>query len=99
MKNLILYQIIGAGLFTLGFYGLLSHRNRWAVIIALQLMASSIILSLLTIFRTWHNQQSADELIIIFILGILAIEILLAIILTFKVFLSATVSSPNEDIS
>lgn len=95
MKQIFLYQIISAGLFIFGCYGLLRNRNRWAVMVFLQLMLSGVILSLLATTKIWQAGQPAPELTIIFLFGVLAIEILLGIIFTFKVFLSDSTSNPE----
>ncbi|MFA5729512.1 MAG: hypothetical protein WC957_08805 [Candidatus Neomarinimicrobiota bacterium] len=96
MKYLMLYQIISAGLFIFGCYGIISHRSRRVVIVFLQLMASGIILSLLAAARILRNLTPADELTIILIFGILAAETLLAIIFTFKILLSNPASHPDD---
>ena len=95
MSHLFLYQIVGIGLFIIGLYGLWRNRHCWAVITFLQLMPSGILLSFLAITRTKGAYQSVSELIVIFIFAVLIIEILLAIVFTYKVLMSD--SSSNSD--
>ncbi|HPC36070.1 MAG TPA: hypothetical protein P5268_04805 [Candidatus Marinimicrobia bacterium] len=96
MNHLFLYQIIGVGLFTFGLYGVLRNRQRWAIVTFLQLMSSGVLLGFLTIIRARSEYQPVSELTVIFIFTVLAVEILLAIVFTYKVFIS-DFSSNSDD--
>jgi len=49
MNNVHLYTIIGAGLFTLGLYGLIIHRHLLRKILAINIMGSGVFLVLVAL--------------------------------------------------
>lgn len=97
MNTITLYQIIGAGLFIFGCYGLLCNKNRWSAIIFLQLMAGGVIVNFLAVARYCRAGQPAEMLTAVFIIGILFAMIVFTIIFTLKVFLHESESNSDTE--
>lgn len=90
MKYFLLYQIVSAGLFIFGCFGLLTNRNRWFIIVSLQIMISGILLGLIAIARIGYPNRLDLEVSIIFVMGVLVILTLIVVIFIFRVLRSHT---------
>lgn len=96
MNHLFPYQIISAGLFVFGCFGLLRSRNHWAIIAFLQMMISGIILALGAIAGIGRTTQPASDLSIIISFSALTAMILLAVIFTLRVLRAETYSDDES---
>ncbi|RME02502.1 MAG: NADH-quinone oxidoreductase subunit NuoK [Planctomycetota bacterium] len=79
--NFLLY--IGAALFSIGTFGVLSCRNTLILLMSIEIMLTGVSLSLVTFSWIWAN--SAGQIFVIFIMAVAAGEaaIGLAIIMAF----------------
>ncbi len=81
------YLVVAAALFCLGVYGVLTRRNAVAILMGIELMLSSINLTLLAFSRyIVSDRPIAGHIFVIFILTVAAAEAAVALAMAVAVY-------------
>lgn len=73
------YLVLGAALFSLGIFGLLTRRNVIAILISLELVLNAANLNFLAFNRFVLADKSIGQALSIFVIGLAAAEVCIAL--------------------
>ena len=78
--------VLGAGLFSLGLYGVLARRNAVLVLMAIELMLNAVNVNLVAFVRYVVGGDAVGQVLVIFIITIAAAEIGLALAIILRLY-------------
>ena len=86
MVPLSWYLIVGALLFCLGLYGVISRRNAVAILMAVELMLNAVNINLLAFWRYLAPEASTGQVWAIFVLTVAAAEAAVGLALIISIY-------------
>ncbi len=84
MLTLNHFLALGAILFAIGLYGLLSRRNLVAILMSVEILLNAILVNVVAIAR--FNDQAQGDVFALFIIAIAAAEVAVGLALFLNVF-------------
>ena len=98
MIELAHFQVLGAGLFAIGIYGVLARRSAVLILMSIELMLNAVNVNLIgfAAFSTFSEAHRAlGQVLIIFVITIAAAELALAVAIILRLYRNR--SSVNVD--
>ena len=95
MIALVHLQVLSAGLFCVGVYGVLARRNAVLVLLAIELMLNAVSINLIGIAAFLDHGQFLGQIIAIFVITVAAAEVGLAMAIILRLYRNR--SSVNVD--
>ena len=86
MMPLQFLLVLGAGLFSLGLYGVLARRNAVLVLMAIELMLNAVNVNLVAFVRYVVGGDAVGQVLVVFIITIAAAEIGLALAIILRLY-------------
>lgn len=80
------FLILGALLFSIGVYGLLSRRNAVTVLLAVELMLAAVNINLIAFEAFWNTAAAHGQIFAIFVITIAAAEVGIGLAIILMVF-------------
>lgn len=80
------FLAIGAMLFTLGLWGVLTRRNAIGVLMSIELMLNAANINLLTFNRFSGNKDAIGHIFALFVIGIAAAAAVVGLTLVIKIY-------------
>lgn len=80
------FLIIGAFLFGLGLYGLLTKRNAVAVLMSIELMLNAVNVNLIAFNKFTAPAAIAGQVFAVFIIAVAAAEVAVGLALVFSIY-------------
>ena len=98
MIDLIHFQVLSAGLFCIGLYGVLARRSAVLILMSIELMLNAVNINLIgfSAFNEFAEPQRAlGQIIVIFVITVAAAELALAMAIILRLYKNR--SSVNID--
>ena len=95
MITLVHVQVLSAGLFCIGLYGVLARRNAVLILLAIELMLNAVNINLIGIAAFVDKEQFLGQIIAIFVITVAAAEVGLALAIILRLYRSR--ASVNVD--
>ena len=86
MISLVHLQILSAGLFCIGLYGVLARRGAVLVLLAIELMLNAVNVNLIGISAFLDQGRFTGQIIAIFIITVAAAEVGLALAIILRLY-------------
>ena len=96
MIGLSHYLLVGAALFGLGLFGLLSKRNLIAVLMSIELMLNSVNINLVAFSRYSATDAAAGQVFSLFIIAVAAAEVAVGLALAYAIYRGRDTVSVDE---
>ncbi len=80
------FLILGALMFSIGVYGLLSRRNAVTVLLAVELMLAAVNINLIAFEAFWNTAAAHGQIFAIFVITIAAAEVGIGLAIILLVF-------------
>lgn len=74
MVTLALALLVGAGLFGIGLYGVLSQTNLVMIMMGIELMLGAAMVNLVAFWRFLHPQVIAGQMFVLIVMTVMAVE-------------------------
>jgi NADH-quinone oxidoreductase subunit K len=93
------YLILAAGLFCIGFYGVLARRNAVAILMGIELMLNAVNINLVAFWRYLHLDSIAGQAFAVIVFAVAAAEVAVGLALVISVYRSRkTVNAEDIDL-
>ena len=89
------FQIVSAGLFCIGLYGVLARRSAVLILMSIELMLNAVNINLIAAAAHLDHAAFAGQIIAIFVITVAAAEVGLALAIILRLFRSR--STVNVD--
>lgn len=86
MITLVHLQVLSAGLFCIGLYGVLARRSAVLILLAIELMLNAVNVNLIGVAAFLDHGQFLGQIIAIFVITIAAAEIGLALAIILRLY-------------
>ena len=86
MIELAHLQVLSAGLFCIGMYGVLARRNAVLILIGIELMLNAVNLNLIGFAVFTDPEQALGQIIAIFVITVAAAEVGLALAIILRLY-------------
>ena len=86
MITLVHLQVLSAGLFCVGVYGVLARRNAVLILLAIELMLNAVSVNLIGIASFIDQGQFLGQIIAIFVITVAAAEVGLAMAIILRLY-------------
>ena len=86
MITLVHLQVLSAGLFCIGLYGVLARRNAVLILLAIELMLNAVNINLIGIASFVDKGQFLGQIIAIFVITVAAAEVGLALAIILRLY-------------
>jgi len=96
MIGLTHYLIVGAGLFSLGLFGLLTKRNLIAVLMSIELMLNAVNLNLVAFSRYTAVDATAGQVFSLFVIAVAAAEVAVGLAMAYAIYRGRNTLSVDE---
>ena len=96
MIGLTHYLLVGAGLFGLGLFGLLTKRNLIAVLMSIELMLNAVNLNLVAFSRFTAVDAAAGQVFSLFVIAVAAAEVAVGLAMAYAIYRGRGTLSVDE---
>ena len=86
MITLVHLQVLSAGLFCIGLYGVLARRNAVLILLAIELMLNAVNVNLIGLAAFVDHGQFMGQIIAIFVITVAAAEVGLALAIILRLY-------------
>ncbi|MEE8442317.1 MAG: NADH-quinone oxidoreductase subunit NuoK [Dehalococcoidia bacterium] len=93
--TLVHLQVLSAGLFCIGLYGVLARRNAVLILLSIELMLNAVNVNLVGIAAFLDHERFLGQIIAIFVITVAAAEVGLALAIILRLYRNR--SSVNVD--
>lgn len=80
------YLVLAAGLFCIGFYGVLSRRNAIGILMGIELMLNAVNINLITFWRYIDPANVTGQVFAIFVFTVAAAEVAVGLALVIAIY-------------
>ena len=95
MVPLVAFQLLSAGLFAIGLYGVLARRSAVLIVMSIELMLNAVNINLIAFAAYGDGVGSTGQVIAIFVITVAAAEVGLALAIILRLYRER--SSVNVD--
>ncbi len=88
MVTLVHLQVLSAGLFCIGLYGVLARRNAVLILLSIELMLNAVNVNLVGIAAFLDSERFLGQIIAIFVITVAAAEVGLAMAIILRLYRS-----------
>lgn len=96
MIGLTHYLLVGAALFGLGLFGLLTKRNLIAILMSIELMLNAVNVNLVAFSRYTAADAAAGQVFTLFIIAVAAAEVAVGLALAYAIYTGRSTVSVDE---
>ena len=86
MITLVHLQVLSAGLFCIGLYGVLARRNAVLILLSIELMLNAVNVNLVGIAAFLDPEKFLGQIIAIFVITVAAAEVGLALAIVLRLY-------------
>lgn len=86
MITLVHVQVLSAGLFCIGLYGVLARRNAVLVLLAIELMLNAVSVNLIGLAAFADHGKFLGQIIAVFVITVAAAEVGLALAIILRLY-------------
>ncbi len=86
MITLVHLQVLSAGLFCIGLYGVLARRSAVLILLAIELMLNAVNVNLIGVAAFLDHGQFLGQIIAIFVITVAAAEVGLALAIILRLY-------------
>ena len=86
MITLVHLQVLSAGLFCIGLYGVLARRNAVLILLSIELMLNAVNVNLVGIAAFLDPERFLGQIIAIFVITVAAAEVGLALAIVLRLY-------------
>ncbi len=86
MVTLVHLQVLSAGLFCIGLYGVLARRNAVLILLSIELMLNAVNVNLVGLAAFLDPEQFLGQIIAIFVITVAAAEVGLAMAIILQLY-------------
>ena len=86
MITLVHLQVLSAGLFCIGLYGVLARRSAVLILLSIELMLNAVNVNLIGVAAFLDHEQFLGQIIAIFVITVAAAEIGLALAIILRLY-------------
>jgi len=90
------FVILGAALFSIGIYGVLTRRNAVLVLLSVELMLASVNINLVAFDAFVQDQIAAGQIFSLFIVGVAAAEVGIGLAIVLLIFRNRQSANVDE---
>ncbi len=93
------FQVLGAGLFAIGLYGVLARRSAVLILMSIELMLNAVNINLIgyaAFVDFTEAQRSLGQILIVFVITIAAAELALAIAIILRLYRNRSTVNTDE---
>lgn len=80
------YLVLSAGLFSIGFYGVLSRKNAIAILMSLELMLNAVNINIVAFWRFLTPENIGGQIFAVIVLAVAAAEVAVGIALVISLY-------------
>ena len=80
------YLILAAGLFAIGFYGVLARRNAVAILMSVELMLNAVNINLIAFWRYLNADDIAGQVFAVIVFAVAAAEVAVGLALVISLY-------------
>jgi NADH:ubiquinone oxidoreductase subunit K len=88
MVTLVHLQVLSAGLFCIGLYGVMARRNAVLILLSIELMLNAVNVNLVGLAAFLDPEQFMGQIIAIFVITVAAAEVGLAMAIILRLYRS-----------
>ena len=88
MVTLVHLQVLSAGLFCIGLYGVLARRNAVLILLSIELMLNAVNVNLVGVAAFLDSERFLGQIIAIFVITVAAAEVGLAMAIILRLYRS-----------
>ena len=96
MVTLVHLQVLSAGLFCIGLYGVLARRNAVLILLSIELMLNAVNVNLVGLAAFLDPEQFLGQIIAIFVITVAAAEVGLAMAIILRLYRSKGTVNVDE---
>lgn len=99
MIELAHFQVLSAGLFAIGLYGVLARKSAVLILMSIELMLNAVSVNLVgfaALADFTESQRALGQVIVIFVITIAAAELALAVAIILRLYRNRTSVNVNE---
>lgn len=96
MVTLVHLQVLSAGLFCIGLYGVLARRNAVLILLSIELMLNAVNVNLVGLAAFLDPEQFLGQIIAIFVITVAAAEVGLAMAIILRLYRSRGTVNVDE---
>lgn len=96
MVTLVHLQMLSAGLFCIGLYGVLARRNAVLILLSIELMLNAVNVNLVGLAAFLDPEQFLGQIIAIFVITVAAAEVGLAMAIILRLYRSRGTVNVDE---
>ena len=86
MLTLVHLQVLSAGLFCIGLYGVMARRNAVLILLSIELMLNAVNVNLVGLAAFLDSEQFLGQIIAIFVITVAAAEVGLAMAIILRLY-------------
>jgi NADH:ubiquinone oxidoreductase subunit K len=94
--TLVHLQVLSAGLFCIGLYGVLARRNAVLILLSIELMLNAVNVNLVGLAAFLDREQFLGQIIAIFVITVAAAEVGLAMAIILRLYRSRGTVNVDE---
>ena len=94
--ELVHFELLGAGLFCLGLYGVLARRNAVMVLMAIELMLNAVNINAVAYAAYLDPGRLVGQVIAVFIITVAAAEVGLALAIILRLYRNRATANVDE---
>lgn len=90
------FLLLGAALFSIGIYGVLSRRNAVLVLLSVELMLAAVNINLVAFDRMLQDPQAGGQVFALFIIAVAAAEVGIGLAIVLLIFRNRKSANVDE---
>jgi NADH:ubiquinone oxidoreductase subunit K len=90
------FLLLGAALFSIGVYGVLSRRNAVLVLLSVELMLAAVNINLITFDRVNQDAMAGGQVFALFVIAVAAAEVGIGLAIVLLIFRSRHTANVDE---
>ena len=94
--ELVHFELLGAGLFALGLYGVLARRNAVMVLMAIELMLNAVNINAVAYAAYLDPGRLVGQVIAVFVITVAAAEVGLALAIILRLYRNRATANVDE---
>jgi len=94
--ELVHFELLGAGLFSLGLYGVLARRNAVMILMAIELMLNAVNINAVAYAAYLDPGRLVGQVIAVFVITVAAAEVGLALAIILRLYRNRATANVDE---
>ncbi|HEX9855840.1 MAG TPA: NADH-quinone oxidoreductase subunit NuoK [Acidimicrobiia bacterium] len=90
------FIVLGAGLFSLGVYGVLTRRNAVLILLSVELMLAAVNINMVAFDAAWGDVLAGGQIFALFIIAVAAAEVGIGLAIVLLIFRNRQSANVDE---